>query len=179
MEGKPGLRRHCNIELKRKSPNVSCIIKTRNSPRSTYVQHDGYKRLDLATAFKGLTIVTFTDNLKAQPQPSTSAQNTQRLFYYLSPSPSPTTTEENTEIPELVDNIDIPVPEEVTTDNIPIEDSDWLHAKVAYQHYSCKRRYSNQFLDDKDECCRCGQLKCKSWPGRNNQWEQWNDRQNI
>ena len=145
MEGTPGLRRHCNVKLRKKSPNVPRVIKTRNSPRSTYVQdfqllsqlrtvnvhHDVYKRLDLATAFKGLTIVTFTND-KKQPQPSTSAQDNLKPLYYPSPSPSATTTEENEEIPELIDNIDIPVPEEVTNDNISIEDSDWSPPKVAY-----------------------------------------------
>ena len=90
-----------------------------------------YKRLDLVTAFKGLTIVTFT-NEKKQPQPSTSTKDNRRLFYYPSPSPSPTTIEENVEIPELIDNVDIPIPKEVTNDNIPIEDSNWLPPKVAY-----------------------------------------------
>ena len=58
----------------KKLPNISQVIKTRNSLRSTYVwdfqlllqprtvnvHHDVYKRLNLVTAFKGLTIVTFT-----------------------------------------------------------------------------------------------------------------------
>ena len=186
MEETPALRRHCDVELRKKSPNISRVIKTRNSPRSTYVRdfqllsqpktvnvhHNVYKRLNLVTAFKGLTIVTFTDE-KKQAQLSTLTKDNQRLFYYPSPSPSPTTTEENTEILELKDNVNIPIPEEVTDDNIPIKDSDWLPPKVAYQHYTCKRRYSSQFLDDSDdECCRCGQLKCKSWPGCNDQGEQ-------
>ena len=85
-------------------------------PRTVNVHHDVYKRLDLVTAFKGLTIVTFTDE-KKQPQPSTLTKENQRLFYYPSPSPFPTTTEENEEIPKLMDNIDIPIPEEVTNDN--------------------------------------------------------------
>ena len=60
------------------------------------------------TAFKGLTIVTFTDK-KSASQPSTSKQEDQRPFFYASPTPLPTTTEEEAEIPELVD---IPLPEE-------------------------------------------------------------------
>ena len=74
----------------------------------------------MATAFKGLTIVTFTDE-KSQAQPSTSKQEDPRPFHNPSPSPSPTKTEETAEILELVD---IPLPEEVEQDKISIEDSD-------------------------------------------------------
>ena len=130
----PDLKKHCVDELRR-SQNIFRIIKTRNSPRSTYmwdfqllsqprtinVHRDVYKRLDLATAFKGLTIVIFTDENNSV-QPSTSKAEELRPFYYPSPSPSPTTTEENTEIPELVN---IPLPEEVEQDKVTIEDSDW------------------------------------------------------
>ena len=131
-----------------------------------------YKRLDLVTAFKGLTIVTFTDE-KKQPQPSRSTKDNQRPFYYPSPSPSPTTIEENVEIPELIDNVKIAIPKEITNDNIPIEDSDYSPPKVAYQHYTCKQRYSSPFPDnDDDNYCRCGQVIKKSWPGCNNQGEQ-------
>ena len=121
MDATPDLKKHCVDELRKRLRNVSRVIKTRNSPRSTYVRdfqllsqprtinvhRDVYKCLDLVTAFKGLTIVTFTDE-KSQSQPSTSKQEDSRPFYY--PSPSPTKTEENAEIPELVD---IPLPEEV------------------------------------------------------------------
>ena len=72
------------------------------------------------TAFKGITIVTFTDE-KSQSQPSTSKQEDPRPFYYPSLSPSPRTNEENAEILELVD---IPLPKEVEQDKITIEDSD-------------------------------------------------------
>ena len=112
MDGTQGLKRHCIEELRKRLPSITHVIKTRNSPQSTYlrdlsqpqkrnVQHDVYKCLDLATSFKGLTIVTFTDE-KVQPQTSTSKQNELRPFPYPSPSPSPTTTKENVEIPELV-----------------------------------------------------------------------------
>ena len=116
----------------------------------------------LATAFKGLTIVTFTDE-KKQPQPSTSKQDKTRPFYYPSPSPLPTTTEEKAEIPELVD---ILLPEEVTNDNIAIEDLDWSPPPVAYRKNNRKQRYSTRFPDiEEEECCLCGQIKRKSWPG--------------
>ena len=134
MATTPDLKKHCIDMLKRKSPSITCIIRTRNSPRSAYVrdfqllsqphtdnvQCDVYKRLDVATAFHGLTIVTFTDE-KSDLQPSTSKQD-QRPFFYASPTPSPTTTEEEAKIPDLVD---IPIPEEVEKDKINIEDSDW------------------------------------------------------
>ena len=123
MATTPDLKKHCVDALKRKFPSVTRVIRTRNSPRSTYVrdfqllsqprtvniQRDVYKCLDLVTAFHGLTIVTFTDE-KSELQPSTSKQEDQRPFFYASPTPLPTTTEEEAEIPELVD---IPIPEEV------------------------------------------------------------------
>ena len=123
MAATPDLKKHCVDEMRRRLQNVSQVIKTRNSPRSAYVwdfellsqphiinvYRDVYKCLDLATAFKGLTIVTFTDE-KSPVQPSTSKEEALRPFYHPSPSPLPTTTEENTEIAELVD---IPLPEEV------------------------------------------------------------------
>ena len=81
------------------------------------------------TAFKGLTIITFTDK-KSASQLSTSKQEYPRPFFYMSPTPSPTTTEEEVEIPELVD---IPLPEEVEQDKINIEDSDWSPPPIAYR----------------------------------------------
>ena len=64
--------------------------------------------------------MTFTDE-KSEPQPSTSKQKDQRPFFYASPSPLPTTTEEEAEIHKLVD---IPLQKEVEQDQLPIEDSD-------------------------------------------------------
>ena len=81
------------------------------------------------TAFKGLTIVTFTDKRSAL-QPSTSKQEDQRPFFYASPTPSPTSTEEEAEISELVD---IPIPEEIEQDKINIEDSDWSSPPLTYR----------------------------------------------
>ena len=164
-----GLKKHCVDALKRKSPSITHVIKTRNSSRSTYVRdfqllsqpctvnvhQDVYKRLDLATAFYGLTIVTFTDD-NSDPQPSTSKQD-QRPFFYASPTPSPTTTEEEAEIPELVD---IPIPEEVEQDKINIEDSDWSPPPLAYRQVSCKRRNSTQLPDiDEEACLHCWKIK--------------------
>ena len=83
---------------------------------------------------------------------STSSENPQR---------------EEAEIPELVD---IPLPEDVEQDKVPIEDSDWSPPIVAYRQVNCKRRYSTQFPDiEKEACTRCGLIKCKSWPGRDEQ----------
>ena len=124
------------------------------------------------TAFIGLTIVTFTDK-KSQSQPSTSKQENPRPFYYPSPSPLPTSTEENAEIPELVD---IPLPKEVEQDKITIKDSNWSPPPLAYRTINHKCRYSSRFPDIEEEhCCRCGQIKRKSWPGRDGQDEQCND----
>ena len=74
----------------------------------------------------------FTDK-ESQIQPSTSKQENPRPFYYPSPSPSP--TEENAEIPELVD---IPLPDKVEQDKITIEDSDWSPPQLAYRTINCK-----------------------------------------
>ena len=134
-------------------PKDTQIIKTRNSPWSTYVRQfqklspdhnlqvefDLFKRLDLAIAFKGLTIVTFTD-ANLEDTPSTSNQQTYRPFHYPSPSPSPTTTEEIEDLPELVENQHLPLPDEVLDDNIPIEDSDWSPPSVAFLPWLGKRK---------------------------------------
>ena len=94
MAATPDLKKHCVDALKRKLPSITRVIRTRNSPRSAYVrdfqllsqpctvnvQCDVYKRLDLATAFHSLTIVTFTDE-NSEPQPSTSKQKDQRPFF--------------------------------------------------------------------------------------------------
>ena len=165
-------------------PKDTQIIKTRNSPRSTYVRQfqklspdhnlqvesDLFKRLDLATAFKGLTIVTFT-NANLEDTPGTSNQQTYRPFHYPSPSPSPTTTEEIEDIPELVENQDLPLPDEVLDDNIPIADLDWSPPSVAFLPRLGKRK-QNSSSPDTGECWRCKLLKHKSWPGRNFQGEQ-------
>ena len=112
--------------------------------------------------------MTFTDE-KQQPQPSTSKQEEPKPFYYPLPTPLPTTTEENAEIPELVD---ILLPE-VTMDNIAVEDSDWCPPPITYRTINHKRRYSTQFPDiEEEECCRCGQIKRKSWPGHDGQDKQ-------
>ena len=180
MAATPDLKKNCVDELKRELPSVTQVIRTRNSPRSAYVRdfqllsqrctinvhRDIYKHLDLATAFKGLTIVTFSDK-KSEPQPSTSKQKDPRPFFYASLTPSPTTTEEEAEIPELVD---IPLPEEVEQDKINIEDSDWSPPALAYRQVNRKRRYSNQFPEiDKEECTHCGRIKRKSWPEQDEQ----------
>ena len=107
-----------------------------------------------------------------QPQPSTSKQNELRPFHYPLPSPSPTTIKENAENPELVEKIDIPLPEGIINDNITIEDSDWSPPPVVYRTINHKQRYSTQFSDIEEECCQCGLTKRKSWPGSNGQDKQ-------
>ena len=127
-----------------------------SQPRTVNVQCDVYKHLDLATTFHRLTIVTFTDK-NSVLQPSTSKQEDQRPFFYASPTPSPTTTEEKAKIPELVD---IPIPEEVEQDKINIEDSDWSPPPLTYRQVNDKRRNSTQLPDiDEEVCTRCGKIK--------------------
>ena len=114
----------------------------------------------MATAFKGLTIVTFTEG-NLEDTPSTSNQQTYRPFHYSSPSPSPTTTEEIEVIPELVENQDLPLPDEVLDDNISIEDLDWSPPSVAFLPWLGKRK-QNSSSPDTGECWRCKQLNTNS-----------------
>ena len=126
--------------------------------------------MDLATTFKGLTIITFTD-ANLEDTPSTSNQQTHRPFHYPSPPPSPTTTEEIDDAPELVENKNLPLPEEVLDDRMAIEDLDWSLPSVAFLPQLGKRK-QNVSSPDTEECWRCKQLKCKLWPGHNVQGEQ-------
>ena len=149
----PDPKKHLEDGQRKRLPKDTQIIKTRNSPRSTYVRQfqklspnhnlqvesDLFKQLDLATAFNGLTIVTFMD-ANLEDTPSTSNQQPYRPFHYPSPSPSPTTTEEIEDIPELVEDQDLPLPDEVLDDNIPIEDSDWSPPSVAFLPQLGKRK---------------------------------------
>ena len=177
----PDPKKHLEEGQRKRLPKDTQITKTRNSPWSTYVRQfqklspdlkvesDLFKLLDLATAFKGLTIVMFTDtNLEATP--STSNQQTYRPFHYPSQPPSPTTIKEIEDIPELVENQDLPLPKEVLGDRIPIKDSDWYPPSVAFLPWLGKRKLNSS--PDTGEYWRCKQLKCKSWPGRNIQGEQ-------
>ena len=81
----PDPKKHLEEGQRKRLPKDTQIIKIRNSPRSTYVRQfqklspdhnlkvesDLFKRLDLATTFKGLTIITFTDaNLVDTPSTS-------------------------------------------------------------------------------------------------------------
>ena len=133
-------------------PKDTQIIKIRNSPQSTYVRQfqklspdhnlvesDLFKRLDLATAFKGLTIIMFTD-ANLEDTPSTSNPQTHRPFHYTSPPPSPTTTEEIEDVPELVENKNLPLPEEVLDDRISIGDLDSSPPSVAFLPQLGKRK---------------------------------------
>ena len=180
----PDPKKHLEEGQRKRLPKDTQIIRTRNNPHSTYVRQfeklspdhnlkvesDLFKRLDLATAFKGLTIITFADN-NLEDTSSTSNQQTYRPFHYPSPSPSPTTTEEIEDFPELVENKTLPLPEEVLDDKIPIEDSDWSPPSVAFLHQLGKRKQTSS-SPDTGECWRCKQLKLKSCPGHNVQGKQ-------
>ena len=100
----------------------------------------------MATAFKGLTIVTFTD---ANLEDTSSASNQQayKPFYYPSPPPSPITTEEIEYIPELVEDQDLTLPDKVLDDKIPIEDSDWSLPSVAFLPWLGKRKQNSSSSD--------------------------------
>ena len=84
-------------------------------------------------------IITFTD-VNLEDTPSTSNQQTHRPFHYPSPPPSPTTTKEIDDVPELVENENLPLPKEVLDDRIPIEDSDWSPPSVAFLPQLGKRK---------------------------------------
>ena len=112
----------------------------------------------------------FTD-VNLEDTPSTCIQQTQRPFHYPSPPPSPTTTEEIEDIPELVENNNLALPQEVLNDRISIEDSDWSLPSVAFLPQLGKRK-RDSCSPDTVECRRCKQLNRKSWPGHNIQEEQ-------
>ena len=149
----PDPKKHLGEGQRKRLPKDTQIIKTRNSPRSTYVrqfqklspdhnlkvEYDLFKRLDLATTFKGLTIIMFTyTNL--EDTPSTPNPRTHRPFHYPSPPPSRTTTEEIEDVPELVENENLTLPKEVLDDRIPIEDLDWSLPSVAFLPWLGKRK---------------------------------------
>ena len=120
-------------ELSGRCNVISQTIKTRNNPRSVYVHNfqrlsqsrkinihrDVCQTLDLATAFKGLTVVTLSD----PPQETQiSSQKSDRPFGYNSPSPSPTSTEKERSV-EAVD--EIPIPSDILEDKVFVQDDIW------------------------------------------------------
>ena len=131
----------------------------------------------MATAFKGLTLITFTDaNIVDTSSPS--IQESQRPFSYPSSSPSPTTTGELEDLPDLVQNTELPLPHDILDDKISIENSDWSPPSVAFLPQLGKRKHTS-YSPDTVECKRCKQLYHKSWPGRNLQEEKCDDGQII
>ena len=133
--------------------------------------------MDLATAFKVLTLITFTD-ANIEDTSSTSIQESQRPFSYPSSSPSPTTTEELKDLPDLVQNTELPLPHDILEDNLSIENSDWSPPSVAFQTQLGKRKHTS-YSPDTVECKRCKQLYRKSWPGCNFQKEKCDDGQIV
>ena len=149
---------------------VSRTIKTRNNPRSVYVHdfqrlsqscninvhRDVYQTLDLATAFKGLTIVTLSD----PPQGTQiSNQKSDRPFGYNSPSLSPTSTEKE-QSPEAVD--ELPIPSDVIEDKVFVQDNIWEPPNtpvVSKQPYnSC-----NNLNNTNPEFYHCKRCRRTSW----------------
>ena len=126
-------RKPCMQEPRERCNVISWTIKTRNNLRSVYVHNfqrlsqsrninvhcDIYQTLDLAMAFKGLTIVTLSD----PPQGTQiSNQKSDRPFGYNSPSPSPTSTEKERSL-EAVDELSIP--SDVLEDKVFVQDDIW------------------------------------------------------
>ena len=71
---------------------------------------------------------------------------------------------------EILELVDIPIPEEVEQDKINIEDSDWSPPPLTYRQVNHKRRNSTQLPDiDEEACTHCGRVKHKSWPGQDEQ----------
>ena len=159
MEETPALRRHCNDVLKRRWPNGIRRIKTRNSPQSVYVrdfqklsqsrkvnvQCDAIQRLDLACAFKGLTVVDLSeeDTLPIQKQ-------AEHAFDNPSGDPSPTTSEEDEIVPDLISiDEEQPIPMPIKEDIQEIEDEIWVPPFEQLPTHRRKRRYA-QFAIERD-----------------------------
>ena len=119
----------------------------------------------------------FTD-ANIEDTSSTSIQESQRPFSYLSSSPSPTTIEELEDLPELVQNTELPLPHDVLDDKISIENSDWSPPSVAFLLQLGKRKHTS-YSPDTVEYKWYKQLYRKSWPGRNFQEEKCDDGQIV
>ena len=146
----PALRTHYDNVLKRRWPNDIHRIKTRNSPRSVYVrdfqhlsqsrkvnvQRDTIQRLDLACAFKGLTVVDLSeeDTVPVQNQLVHAFDNS-------SGEPSPTTSEEDQNIPDLIDDQQS-IPMQIEEDTQEIEDEIWVPPLEQLPTHRRKRRYT-------------------------------------
>ena len=142
---------------------ASQTIKTRNNLRSVYVHdfqrlsqsrninvhHDIYQTLDLAMAFKGLTVVTLSD----PPQETqVSIWKSEWPFEYSSPSPSSTTTEKERSLEDIEE---LPIPSYITEDKVFVQDDIWEppNAKVVSKrpYNSCNNlNATNPFC----KCCR-------------------------
>ena len=151
-EETPALRKHCDDVLKRKWPNDTHRIKTRNSPRSAYVrdfqqlsqsrkvnvQRNAIQRLDLACTFKGLTVIDLSeeDMLPAQNE-------VEHAFDIPSGEPSPTTSEEDENVPELISiDEEQPIPTPIEEDIQEIEDEIWVPPLEQLPTHRRKRRYT-------------------------------------
>ena len=139
-------------------------IKTRNNLRSVYVldfqrlsqscniniHREVYQTLDLAMAFKGLTVVTLSD----PPQETQiSNQKSEQPFGYSSPSPSPTSTEKEWSL-EAVD--EIPIPSDILEDKVFVQDDIWEPPNtpvVSKQPYNSCNNLNN--TNPEFYCCKC------------------------
>ena len=163
-------RKPCMQEPRERCNVVSWTIKTRNNLRSVYVRdfqrlsqsrninvhRDIYQTLDLATAFKGLTVVTLSD----PPQETQiSNQKSDRPFGYNSPSPSPTSTEKERSL-EAVDKL--PIPSDILEDKIFVQDDIWEPPNTPVVSKRPYNSYNN--LNDTDpEFYHCKHCRHTSW----------------
>ena len=95
-------------------------------------------RLDLACAFKGLTVVDLSeeDTLPVQNQ-------VEHAFDNSSGEPSPTTSEEDQNVPELISiDEEQPIPMPIEEDIQEIEDEIWVPPLEQLPTHRCKRRYT-------------------------------------
>ena len=157
-------------EPSRRCSTISQTIKTRNNLRSVYVRdfqrlsqsrninvhRDIYQTLDLATAFKGLTVVMLSD---APQETQISNQKSEWPFGYNSPSPSPTSTEKER---SLEDVDEIPIPSDIIEDKVFVQDEIWEPPNTKAVS---KRPYNscNILNATNPEFYRCKRCRCTSW----------------
>ena len=153
-----------------RSSTIYRTIKSRNNLRSVYVHdfqrlyqsrninvhRDIYQTLDLAMAFKGLTVVTLSD----PPQETQlSIQKSEWPSEYSSPSPSSTSTEKERSLENVEE---LPIPSDVTEDKVFVQDDIWEppNTKVV-----SKRPYNScnnlNATNPEFYCCKC--CRSTSW----------------
>ena len=113
--------------------------------RKVNVQRDAIQRLDLACAFKGLTVVDLSekDTLPVQNQ-------AEHAFDNPSGDPSPTTSEKDENVPDLISiDEEQPIPMPIEEDIQKIEDEIGVPPLEQLPTHRRKRRYT-QFAIERD-----------------------------